>query len=196
MSFSKFARQRRLFDASISGCRPSFSPHSPLLSRILHLSIHPHLPSSISSPSPLPFLWIKTKATPCKKSPRWTRRRPDEAEGERVINHALESGAAVAAAAAAVVVRGELCYDKYWEVEWAIVLSQCGGAYIPPSTSSPWNVALWLGPGQRAVIQAATVEGALWSHEQSGTQKRVINCYPSRGSSSFFSLLPPDLGDA
>lgn len=63
---------------------------------------------------------------------------------------------------------GGLYHDKYWEVEWAIVLSQCGGAHFPPPPSL-WNVALWLGPGRgaeqsrEAVIQEAIAEDAFWS---------------------------------
>lgn len=38
----------------------------------------------------------------------------------------------------------KLYYDKYWEVEWAIVLSQCGGAHISSPTSPPFCHEMWL----------------------------------------------------
>lgn len=53
---------------------------------------------------------------------------------------------------------GKLYYDKHWEVEWAIVLSQYGGAHIPLPCEMWLCDWAWAGDEPRAVIQAATAE--------------------------------------
>lgn len=81
-------------------------------------------------------------------------------------------------------------YDKYWEVEWAIVLPQCGSTHFLPLQ---WNVALWLGGAQSCYSGSY-----IWGHCFEAT------CIPDthtadklRSRMQIFSVFTalPDLGD-